>query len=286
MVNFELMNVQKKLAFGFIRTKLNGLSIINKRKAGEEAFRLFCTPILKSVKPGHIFKDEESLEFTVNGKLIKGFRCNHPSTKKVLLLHGFSSNCHNFDNYVTPLVNKGYEVLAFDAPAHGASEGKTVNALDYSEMILKIIELYGPIHGYIAHSFGGLALCLALENIPHIEANKVVLIAPATETTTAIESAFKIIGLRSNRLRKSLEEIILETSGHKPEWFSIRRAMHHIHATVMWFHDEDDDVTPLSDAIKVKEDNYKNVTFRISKGLGHRKIYRDAEVKKAIVQFL
>ncbi len=280
------MNVQKKLAFGYIRTKLNGLSIINKRRAGEEAFRLFCTPIMKSVKPGQVFKDSEALEFSLHGKLVKGFRCNHPSDRKVLLLHGFSSHCHNFDNYVTPLVNKGYEVLAFDAPAHGASEGKTVNALDYSDMIKKVIDLYGPVESFIAHSFGGLAICLALEEIPHDANTKVALIAPATETTTAIDSAFKIIGISNERLRKSLEKIIFEMSGKEPAWFSIRRAMQNIKASVLWCHDEDDDVTPLSDALKVKADHHSNIKFHLTKGLGHRKIYHDAEVKKTIVQFL
>ena len=35
-------------------------------------------------------------------------------------------------------IKQGYEVLAFDAPAHGQSEGKTSNLLDYMEMIRKI----------------------------------------------------------------------------------------------------------------------------------------------------
>ncbi|MFT3911880.1 MAG: alpha/beta fold hydrolase [Ferruginibacter sp.] len=280
------MNVQKKLAFGYIRTKLNALSIINKRKAGEEAFRLFCTPLLKLVKPGQVFKDAEPLEFLLDGKKIRGFRSNHPAEHKVLLLHGFSSNCHNFDHYVTALVQKGYEVLAFDAPAHGASEGKTVNAVGYSEMIKKVIELYGPIEGFIAHSFGGLAICLALENIMHDQNTKLVLIAPATETTTAIDSAFNILGIKNQRLKTALENIILEKSGREPAWFSIRRAMHNIRSSVLWVHDEDDDVTPLHDALKVKDDNHPNIKFNITKGLGHRKIYRDAAVKKVIVDFL
>ena len=82
-----------------------------------------------------------------------------------------------------PLENKGYEVLAFDAPAHGDSEGSTVNAIEYSEMIKKVIELYGPVEAFIAHSFGGIAISLALEQIPHDANTKIVFIAPATETT-------------------------------------------------------------------------------------------------------
>jgi len=36
----------------------------------------------------------------------------------------------------------------------------------------------------------------------------------------------------------------------------------------------------------VKEANYPNVEFVITKGLGHRRIYRDNKVVKAIVEFL
>lgn len=280
------MNVQKKLAFGLIRTKLIGLCIINKRKAGREAFRLFCTPLSKPVRRQPVFDNAEPLSFSFHGKTIRGFRCNHPSDKKVLLLHGFSSHCHNFDHYINPLIEKGYEVLAFDAPAHGASDGKTVNALDYSGMIKKVIELYGPINSFIAHSFGGLSVCLAMENLQHDNNTQIVLIAPATETSTAIDSAFTMLGLRSTTLREALENVIYENSGQTASWFSVRRAMNNIKASVLWCHDEEDDVTPLSDALKVKEDGHSNIQFHITKGLGHRKIYRDAAVKKAIVDFL
>ncbi len=286
------MNVQKNLAIRFIRTKLNGLSIISKRKAGEEAFRVFCTPLRKTfdaaeVERAHKLKTRgEQLEFEFNGKMIRGFRHNHPAANKVLLLHGFSSNCHNLDHYVNPLVDKGFEVLAFDAPAHGKSDGKTVNTLDYSGMIKKVVELYGPIKNFIAHSFGGLSVSLALESLPHDATTKVALMAPATETTTAIETAFRLVGLKNKKIKKSLYEIIMETSGKKASWFSIRRAMHHISASILWIHDTDDDITPLADAMKVKEDGHSNIVFHITSGLGHRKIYHDSKVKNMITNFI
>ena len=86
--------------------------------------------------------------------------------------------------------------------------------------------------------------------------------------------------------REDFEKIIVEKGGVHSDWYSIARAMTKIKAKVLWFHDEDDDVTPLSDAIQVKEANYPNVEFVITKGLGHRRIYRDNEVVKAIVDFL
>jgi pimeloyl-ACP methyl ester carboxylesterase len=281
------MNVQQKLALAFIRTKLNVLTRISKKKAAEQAFRLFCTPLAKKTrKENDAFKDAEHLQFPLNGLPVKGYRCGHPKPHKVLLLHGFSSSCHNFHAYVAPLVESGCEVLAFDAPAHGASGGKTVHAVEYSAMIKKIIELYGPVQGFLAHSFGGIALSLALEETPHDKDTRVVLIAPATETSTAIDSAFTMLSLRNPVLRKAIDAVIFTVSGRETAWFSIRRAMKNIRANVLWIHDEDDDITPVADALKVKDDNHSHVKFVFTKELGHRRIYRDPGVRNEAIHFL
>lgn len=281
------MKLQQKILIGFFRAKINILKIFSMHKAATETLRLFLTPMMKtSVKEKEIFRNAEPLQFYFENKLIKGYRCNHPKENKILILHGFSSSCHNFDKYVAPLLDKNIEVLAFDAPAHGASEGITTNAVEYSVLIKKIHELYGPINGYIAHSFGGIAICLAMEDMLHDSNTKIVLIAPATETNTAVDGAFSMLGLKNEVLRKTVDTLIFERSGKETDWFSIRRAMNNIDASVLWFHDENDDITPLTDALKVKSDNHSNIKFVITKGLGHRKIYRDETVINETVKFL
>jgi len=269
----------------YTTTKFRVLSLVSKRMAAEEAFQLFCTPFARTKRKVEA-KNAEALQFTVNNYTIKGHRWNHPQPKKALLLHGFSSAAHKFENYVAPLVKKGYEVLAFDAPAHGDSSGTTVNAVEYSAMIKKVIELYGPVESFIAHSFGGIALSLAMEEMTHDANTKIVFIAPATETTSAVDGALAMLKIKDAAVRKQFDHIIFEVSGKPTEWFSIRRAVKNISAKILWVHDEDDDVTPLSDALKVKADNHSNIQFVITKGLGHRKIYHDAAVKKAIENFL
>ncbi len=281
------MNVQKKFALAYLRTKLNLLSVISKRSAGNEAFRLFCTPLHRyNGKEADIFKKGEKLQFRIGNVTIRGYRCNAPQSKKALLLHGFSSTCHKFDKYAIALVKQGYEVLAFDAPAHGASTGTTVNAVEYSEMIKQVYHDYGPIDAYIAHSFGGIAVSLALEELPHTSDTKLVLIAPATETTSAITGAFAMLGIANKKVRQAMDDIIFSISGKQTEWFSVRRAMQNIRASVLWIHDEQDEVTPLADALKVKEDAPKHIRFLITNGLGHQKIYRDQQVKNEILRFL
>jgi hypothetical protein len=62
--------------------------------------------------------------------------------------------------------------------------------------------------------------------------------------------------------------------------------MKHIRARVLWVHDEDDDTTPISDVKKVMDEGFANIEFYITKGLGHRRIYRDNNVTKKIIGFL
>jgi len=175
--------------------------------------------------------------------------------------------------------------LAFDAPAHGRSGGKKINAPLFKRTILEVNKKYGPVQSFMAHSFGGLAVSLALEELSHTKDFRVALIAPATETSTAIKSFFKFLQL-DPAILPEFEKIILNTGGVSSDWYSIKRAMKHIRARVLWFHDEDDEITPLSDVLKVKALQYPNIDFVITKGLGHRRIYRDNHVAKEIIDFL
>ena len=281
------MKLKEKLAIQYIRTKLILLSLVSKRKSAEKTFELFCTPFHRHTsKPTSLFVAAEKLDFIFEGLKIKGYRWKKDKPNKVLILHGFGSAAPKFQTYITALIAKGYQVCAFDAPGHGYSEGSTINALQYSKMIEEINLLYGPFNGFIAHSLGALSLSLALENLVHTANTKVVFIAAATETKTAADDAFKILGLRNKRIRQEFDNIIRERSGHDIEWFSINRAIKNSKANILWIHDEDDKITPLTDVLPIKAQNPKNITFYITKGLGHRKIYRDTTVKNMVEQFM
>lgn len=280
------MKLAQKLAINYVRAKLNILSLVSNRKSAKSALKIFSTPYKKSKKKTPpIFEKAEKLKFTLQGHTIKGYRWNTGGEKKLLILHGFESNCKNFDRYITPFISKNYEVLAFDAPAHGESSGKRIVLPLYIATVRAIHELYGPVERFIGHSFGGLALAHFLEITPHDETTRAVLIAPATETTTAIDSMFRLLQLNDD-IRKEFDQLIVEKSGVNPSHFSIPRTLSQIKAQLLWVHDEDDDVTPLKDVQPVIKKKWPNITFLITKGLGHRKIYRDNKVCKAIINFL
>jgi len=280
------MKIAQKLVINYFRAKLNLLSVISKKKAAQSAFKLFCTPLRKSrPKFPAVFKSGEPLHFTLDGHVIHGYRWNKSSHKKALIVHGFESSSKNFDRYIHALIKKDYQVLVFDAPAHGRSTGQRITLPLYLATIKKINELHGPMDAYIGHSFGGLVLSHFLETVNHDENLKVVFIAPATETVTSIDSFFKFLQLNEG-VRKEFDKLIFNKSGYHPQHFSMRRAMKNINASALWFHDEDDELTPIEDALKVRDDGHNNIQFRISKGLGHRRIYRDNKIFKETIEFL
>jgi pimeloyl-ACP methyl ester carboxylesterase len=280
------MKLAQKIAIGYIRARLNMLAVISPARAAGQALDLFSSPRSRSAKPfPDIFAKGEKLHFRQNGKKIRGYRWNKGAGKRLLILHGYESSCRKFDHHISRAVKKGYEVLAFDALAHGSSEGSNITLLDYIEMINMVNTLYGTVNAYICHSFGGAAACHYLEKAAHDEQTRLVLIAPATETHTAIDSFFSFLQL-NGKVRQEFEKQIHERSGHWPSYFSIPRTMKHIRASVLWVHDEEDMVTPLADVKKLMDQELPNLEFMVTKGLGHNRIYRDNEVKQRIFSFL
>lgn len=276
----------KKIGLSYYKTKFKVLAAVSKRKAAEKAFELFCTPQSRNNnKVPQLYEKAENLHFNVEGNIVRGWRFNSPGTRKVLILHGYESSVTNFERYVKAFIKKGYEVLAFDAPGHGVSGGKKITAPLYRNMIKEIHKKFGPVESFITHSFGGLAVCLALEEIKHTEDYRVALIAPAAETDTAVTNFCKMLGL-DIAVRKEFEKIIEKKGGVSTDWYSISRALQNIKAKVLWVQDENDMITPLSDALKVKHKNYPNVDFVITKGLGHSRIYRDNKIISLIVDYL
>jgi alpha-beta hydrolase superfamily lysophospholipase len=280
------MKLMQKVAVSYLRIKFKLLSLVSKKTAAASALDLFRTPQTRNTKlPSTVFDKAEKLQFDIEGVTVHGYSWNHNVLKKVLIIHGFESSIVNFDHFVFPLMDKGYGVLAFDAPGHGRSGGNTITAPLFAKMITMVCEKYGPVQSFMAHSFGGLTLSMALENMEHNENFKVVFIAPLAELKTAAENFFHVINL-DEKAQKEFDQLITDMGGHPLEWYSIRRAIKNIRSQVLWLHDEEDDQTPIRDALKVKKEDPSNVKFVITKGLGHSRIYTDTKMVQEIIDFL
>lgn len=279
------MKTAQQLVIFYLRAKLNIMAVISKKWAVSAAFKIFSTPYRKPrpVAPP-IFKKSKEVKLKVNGLNLYGYCWHSDRENKILILHGFESRAYNFERYVQPLINAGFGVYAMDAKAHGKSEGKTITVPEYVDMLRELEKQKGLFSGYLAHSFGGLAISLYKEETKDQDA-KIVLIAPATETSSAINLFVSFFRL-SEAMKSGLNDYIYKRSGNPTEYYSIKRAMKNISNPVLWIHDENDDITPLEDVTSLFNLRPDNIEFMITKGLGHRKIYKDNKVQKKTISFL
>ncbi|MFT3901615.1 MAG: alpha/beta fold hydrolase [Niabella sp.] len=278
---------KERLALAGARAELNMISLFSKRKTAERAFDVFCTTFgNRQYSLNKQYEEAEHLSFRYDGLLVKGYRWNKGAGKRLLVAHGYSSHAINFSHFVSAFVEKGYEVVAFDAPGHGYSEGKRINALIYTGFVQELIKHYGRFDVFFGHSFGGLAIGLTVAELADNADVKMVLIAPAANTARLFPIYFDRMHIRNKQVRGYFDDIIMEMSGRPTEWFSLQRCLPQIKGPVLWIHDEEDDVTPVVDAHEIEQQHFPNVRFIFTKGLGHRKIYRSPEVMHAVLDFV
>ena len=278
----------QKLALGYYKTKLNLINSLSTRWAAAEAFDVFTKPYPVKPKPDPpIWATAQKLFVETPFGRLAGYSWQpaKPNGQKFLIVHGFAGNTRSFQAYIKPLLSKGYEVFAYDAPAHGKSGGKRLNASMYMQVLEIIVAHHGGFHAYLGHSLGGLAIMLALHHHQQPMIPKIVLIAPATESTTAADNFFDFLRLPA-KLRKAFEMRVEKIGGVPLQWYSIGRVLHEVKGDILWLHDEEDFVTPIGDVYPLMDPHPKHVHFHFTKGLGHSRIYHDSKIKKLILNFV
>lgn len=278
------MKIQK-LIISWFRVKIKLLSFFCKKCGANVAFKIFCTPYYNLLYKSQSIDDVEQLSFAFNGKRAVGYKWRNAGRKKILIAHGFRSSAVKFKEFAQKLAEKNFEVIAFDAPAHNSSKGKQLTAIDYKDFIAEIDSKFGPFHGFLTHSFGGLAVSMHLAEMLHNNNIKTVLIAPAANSKTIIQLFFKEMRLTDKKVQDYFYNKIETLSGHNIDWFSLRRCAPFIQGEVLWIHDVNDKITPVMDALELEKMPLKNFNFIFTKELGHRRIYRDKDVVDAVINF-
>ena len=97
----------------------------------------------------------------------------------VYLVHGWGSRGGRLAAFVRPLVDAEFQVVTFDAPGHGASEGRMSSMPEFARALQALVTAVGPAHGVIAHSLGASATTLAMHW--GVSVGRAVFAAPAAD---------------------------------------------------------------------------------------------------------
>ncbi len=249
------------------------------------AWNLFFSPFKfkRPARETEAFEKAKISSISINGKKIKLFEWGKQGNPIVVMVHGWSGRATQFFKFIEPLVIKDYHVVAFDAPAHGLSEGKTTNIKEFYETLSYIEKNIGQIKIGVGHSFGGVSLLYAIKE--GLNLDSIVMISSPTigeDILTAFRKKINASPLTSKALRKMVvrrfnldfEEI---TAYEIAKTIEIKN-----HLII---HDKDDKEVPYQNAESLKMINQK-AKLMLTNGLGHTRILRDKTVIEQTLSFI
>jgi pimeloyl-ACP methyl ester carboxylesterase len=271
------------------------------RLAAKAAYEQFSTPprgpaeldaeIKLHEKLGLLLDQAEAMRIGTPDAFIQTYlwRTDQPINRgRVLLIHGWTGQALVMGLFVRPLQRAGFDVVAFDQPAHGRSTGHRLNMPIGARAVLAVADRLGPFTGIITHSFGGQVAALALEGGPpigrRINADRLVTVACPNSLQRLTSNFGHGFGF-SPDLQTRFEARISAAAGRPIETVNTGTMLAVAGAQTLAIHDEHDDEVPFTEvqAIVMAAPNVAIMPFV---GLGHRRIIVTSAVIRSAIKFL
>lgn len=200
----------------------------------------------------------------------------------VLLVHGWGGRASQWSGFVQPLLDAGFGVVAFDAPAHGDSPGKRSDVVEIAAVIESLHVAHGPFHGIISHSMGGLASALALSQRDLPEA--FVAIAPPGSFAVFPRRFAEIFGV-SARTLDHLVRHLESTFGDAEERFTFISPQYRDVAPGLIALDRQDREVDFRETFALTR-HWPDTLVEVSEGLGHTRILGDPGIIATAVNYI
>jgi pimeloyl-ACP methyl ester carboxylesterase len=273
-----------------MRVGFRVLEVVAPAAAGSRAFTLWCT-LPDNAGRRKDFRPGEGTLTRVpapRGGTVAVESWGPDDAPLVYLVHGWGGWRGQLGAFVAPLVERGFRVVALDAPSHGDSDPGVLGPgrgtlIEAVESLDAVAEAFGPAAGVIAHSMGCTAAAMALHS--RLAADRLVLIAPNPDVDVITADFVRLVGL-SERTRllmhKRVEHFVdrpisdfdlvpLGTDGSLPPTLVV--------------HDRLDKETPYAVGRQVAE-AWPEATLISTHGLGHQRILTDPATIATIVDDL
>ena len=253
--------------------------------AGRWACRLwFATRRSPSPPREHNWRTQARVDrIEAGGRTLARYQWGAPEDPAILLIHGWNGRGLQLGGFAEPLVSAGFRAVAFDAPGHGDSPGKSTHIFDYAQAIQVMAETSGPLAGAIAHSFGVPAVARAL--LQGLALPRLVAIAAPAEAEFLVQRFAKhlyipatvIAAMRARVERRFGMDIFLRLSTE------VMLAEQNIPGLII--QDRSDRDVPATHAARLLR-AWQGAQLIYTEGLGHNRILRDAAVIARAVEFL
>jgi pimeloyl-ACP methyl ester carboxylesterase len=249
------------------------------------AAKLFTTPMRHKMPKRELGMNQNSHQFPLFvpkiNKEIVVYQCGS-SDKKVLLVHGWSGRGTQLVKIADALLEQGFMVYSFDAPAHGKSKGNFSIMPEFIASILEMEQKYGPFEFAIGHSLGGMSVLNAIKQ--NLAVKKAVTIGSGDVIQDIIDDFVKNLKLKPEYGLR-IKDYFETKFGGKMDDYSAYKAAQMVQIPVLVIHDQNDEDVSVNSAFHI-EKHLTHSELLITEGLGHRKILGDSAVIETILKFI
>jgi pimeloyl-ACP methyl ester carboxylesterase len=200
----------------------------------------------------------------------------------VLLHHGWGGRASQMHAFVSPLVEAGYSVVAYDAPAHGDSPGRVSSLPEMARVLRAAAFRLNGVHGIVGHSFGCAVSLFAIRH--GLRVKGAVLLAPPSDMNYYIDHFSKTIGL-SPALRGAMERSWIERYRFSWKDMDVRGWANGERPPLLVFHDRNDSRVPWAQGDEVVRE-WGNARLVTTTGVGHSGIREDVDILQEATSFL
>ncbi len=261
------------------------LEAISPKLATLFAAKLFTTPIKHKIPKRELHMEQNSRQSKLLVSSIKKEITVYEygqGEKKILLVHGWSGRGTQLVKIADEFLKLGYQVISFDAPAHGKSEGKMTLMPEFIASILEIEKQFGPFEFAIGHSLGGMSILNAIKQ--NFKVKKAVTIGSGDIIQDIIADFVANLKLQP-KIGVMLKQHFEKKFGEPMEDYSSHLAAEAVKIPVLVIHDKDDHDVSVKAAYNIVKYLEKS-ELMITEGLGHRKILGNETVINRIKEFL
>jgi pimeloyl-ACP methyl ester carboxylesterase len=200
----------------------------------------------------------------------------------VILVHGWEGRGSQLATFVPGLLDRGYRVIAFDAPGHGDSPLPRASIVDTARALLAVASTVGPVHGVIAHSVGGAATLLATRF--GLRAERMALLAPPTTPELWTASFARTLGL-DDSVKSAMIARLEARYALRFEDLDVRPDAERLRSALLVVHDRSDPVVAFESGKLLAEAAPQGKLVETT-GLGHRAVLRASHVVETVTRFV
>ncbi len=203
---------------------------------------------------------------------------------EVIVAHGWEARGVQFSKFIKPLVEKGFSVVAFDAPAHGDSEKTFSHIMEFIEALRVVSDDCKNLKAIMAHSMGCTSTIKVITDSFNQEDVKLIWIAGHLNLFSYLENWAKRQGFPMSILNSVVESI---EDRYQMNFLKVQTdaLMDKIKTETLLIHDKEDNRTDYKNAVKLHE-IIPNSHLHMTEGLGHFKILKAKEIVNIVTDFL